>query len=195
MVATWAGAELTGNIFYPETRVKRIGCDPGGDQVPPNTIMLIDTEICPYTRKVINAQARGAAGVLLLEHSLLCTDPDPPCAGACGSGPVCTPPRGCICELPELIDDGRGGEVNIPVMLVSWHDGEPIKLCLLGLGDCPEGTTISATFQWYEPDPSPLNTTLWLAGPNISGFYDHKVSTWGSPAISGKPAQCAVQSH
>lgn len=189
-VAARAGAELDGTLVYPETRQQQLGCVPGGPRLPPDTILMLDTSGCGNTMKALNAQARGAVGVLLVENDGLCTDPELPCAGACGSGPTCTPPSGCLCELPELNDDGEGSSINIPVMLVSLHDGGPIKRCMMGFGGagCPSGTTVTASFQWYEPNPSPLGTTLSVSGPGISGFFDHKVSNWGSPKISGVSA-------
>jgi len=82
-------------------------------------ILMVDRGGCTFVQKVRHAQYAGAAGVVIADDQCLCTDLE--CTNASGPNEICEP------REPIMTDDGSGGDISIPAMLMLKHDADAIK--------------------------------------------------------------------
>ena len=93
----------------------------------PPFILLVDRGGCSFVQKVRNAQHTGATAVIIADNKCQCKHKK-----------VCTPEAyESDCELnePIMADDGSGGDITIPTILLFKQDADPIKSYLEGNGE------------------------------------------------------------
>ena len=144
-------AGITGVLYYFSDPFK--GCSPLMDPNIQRKILLVDRSAagdsvnatCSFTRKVFNAEAAGALGVLVADSVGVCGDKACPWGGPdCGQCPSYQT-ASCQCSLPMMADSG-GGAVTIPSMLVSKYDGIALKTLAINPATAPK-----ATLRWDIP--------------------------------------------
>lgn len=110
------------------------------DESRPHPFMLLASRgNCTYVTKARHAQQAGAAGLVISDNTCLCSD-------GCN---VTTDSSPCELEMPSVADDGSGGDVSIPVILLREVDVAPIlktfhadkRLVLLDLKWHPKAIT------------------------------------------------------
>jgi len=136
------GSAMVGRVFYDKTN--KLGCTPFSpiswedDPDPVNTpILLVDRGECYFTVKVKNAQNIGATAVIIVDDRN---------------------------ENPEHVvmqDNGAGGDIFIPSMLVSKSDGDIIKLMLEDT-NLARHVAMSVTFDMPQQDED-VHYEFWIS--------------------------------
>lgn len=129
------GGGTNGPLYYPSQPGTNfsLGCTTlGGDANIRNSIVLLDRGGCHFTEKVLNAQAAGAAGVVLKDNLGICASKDYPTGSPlctttlCSQCPYFEKDEYCQCYLRYLADDGGGVNVLIPAFMVTQEDGQKL---------------------------------------------------------------------
>ena len=147
--------------------------------VTPGSIALVDRGTCAFGDKVANAEAGGAAGVIIAN------------SGQCLNGP----------PSPDCVNDMTPGDLglstDVPVVQVSQNQGTAIKDALLigpvmaTLGGIPTSDAVFSSLMFLEnaadTDPDPANDgTLWsTAIVDLifdDGFESGDTGAWSSAA-------------
>jgi len=115
-------------------------------------ILMIDRGNCNFVQKVRNAQHAGATAVLIVDNICLCS-----------SGSRCTSANDAACESlePEMGDDGSGGDIVIPSLMILKEDGDALKAAMKA------GTFIRTKLSWTGPNKDHVDYELWTS-PNIA---------------------------
>jgi len=120
---------------------------------PAPYILMMDRGGCSFVQKVRNAQHAGAAGVIIADNICLCSD------------------KVCIeiyqeyrCELDEpiMMNDGTGGDISIPTMLMTKHDADIIKAEMIN-----SGQNIQILMGWNLPHPNSHVEFELFTGPSV----------------------------
>jgi len=112
-------------------------------------ILMVDRGGCTFVQKVRNAQYVGAAAVVIADDKCLCTDKE--CINASG------PSTACEMAEPIMANDGSGGDIAIPAMLMSKHDADSIKKEMI-----ENNQNIQLQMGWTMPKPDDrVEYELW----------------------------------
>ena len=93
----------------------------------PPFILLVDRGGCTFVQKARNAQHTGATAVIIADSKCQCKHEK-----------VCTPEAyesDCELDEPIMADDGSGGDITIPTILLFKQDADPIKSYLESNGE------------------------------------------------------------
>ena len=105
----------------------------------PPFMVLVDRGDCSFVTKVRHAQQLGASAVLIGNNVCLCHEKD-----GCKDGSN----DKCHEELPIVADDGSGGDITIPSMLLQKSDAAAIK----GQLNSKDGKGIAVgSLSWHRP--------------------------------------------
>jgi len=139
--------------------------DGGGEMEPwkPPFILMVDRGRCTFVEKVRNAQHSGAAAVVIADDKCLCDDTK--CIEADRANDD-DPSSSCERTEPVMFDDGSGGDITIPTMLLSKHDADSIKNVLY---DDSTGV-VQMRMRWYLPGPDDrVEYELWSTPTDVAG--------------------------
>lgn len=87
----------------------------------PPFLYFVDRGDCTFVTKALNAQALGAKGVVVADHTCSCDDVD---AGKCTADDM----YGCELNPVSMADDGNGETVSIPTVMVRKQDGDVVRV-------------------------------------------------------------------
>lgn len=133
------GASISGEVVYSIPQ-DLDGCDPI-DQTQAHklwpqsgiVILLVDRGNCTFVTKVQHAQDAGAHACIVVDNK------DEP-------------------GLPYMADDGKGGVITIPSLLIHKDDGQAIKDVLL------QDIVVEVTLSWNMPSPdNRVEWSLWTS--------------------------------
>lgn len=166
------GGSIAQQVYYANSQL----CDPTVDNTkgyPERTddkgkklpwqapfILMVDRGGCTFVTKVRNAQSAGAAGVLIADHTCLCSDLD--CKSATGISDSCEHAE------PIMADDGSGADISIPSFLMFKHDADPVKKELMA------NRPVQVEMAWSLPNPDDrVEYDLWTTPTDIlsKDFY------------------------
>mmetsp|Transcript_30585 Transcript_30585/g.56642 ORF Transcript_30585/g.56642 Transcript_30585/m.56642 type:complete len:799 (-) Transcript_30585:161-2557(-) len=125
------GQSISLNVYYADNDL----CDPNVDTRggyparvldengqmlpwPAPYILMVDRGGCTFVQKVRHAQRAGAAAVVIADDVCICS-----------FGDSCIPDEEVVCEtrFPTMADDGSGGDISIPSVLLFKQDADLIK--------------------------------------------------------------------
>lgn len=109
----------------------------------------------PWLGQARVAQNGGAAALIVMDHTCLCSDKD------------CEPTKPCQDERPEIPDDGTGADINIPTVLVRKEAGDQFKETLEKDG---VGILMELRFD-YMSDPGKIDYHIWTTPTDSLSRY------------------------
>jgi len=200
------GASITQTLYYADSDF----CDPTLDNRkgypkrplddsgqmepwPSPFILMMDRGGCSFVRKVRNAQHAGAAGAIIADNVCVCDDKV--CLDATDSD------HKCELNKPIMADDGSGGDITIPTVLMLKHDADSIKTEMID-----NDQTIQMQMGWTLPQPDDrVEYELWtIPAEHVSKdfqkdwkhiapkFEDHIYFTPRQYIYDGVKAQCGI---
>lgn len=109
-------------------------------QFPAQSIVLMDRHPnqCHFVKRVRAAEAAGARAVLFRNDKHVCGEKGTGCE-------ACTAPTSACPRLPFLADDGTGGDVKIPSMIIEMTAGEKLETALAN------NKAVSVMLKWNLP--------------------------------------------
>lgn len=117
---------------------------------PAPFILMMDRGGCTFVQKVRNAQHAGAAGVVIADNICICSDTE------CMST---SEDKTCEQSEPIMLDDGSGGDISIPAMLMLKHDADDIKKNIID-----NDLKIQLQMGWSLPQPDDnVEYELWTS--------------------------------
>lgn len=138
------GISLTGKLVYADIGNASEACAElskdifgiKGTEVQDVFIVLLDRGDCTFVSKVKRAQDIGAKAVVIVNNEEHMNDP----------------------ELPYMADDGNGGSIHIPSVIISFQDGNTIKEFL------KQKKILIASLKWGVPHPEKfVDWSLWTS--------------------------------
>ncbi len=167
------GASLETDVTAPAFDVAGVGCTPIGDDLT-GTIALIDRGTCTFVTKARNAQTAGAEGAIIINNQP---------------------------GLTTMADDGTGGDIVIPLVMILQTDGAELRsnmpgTATLGQVDVPDNNLVGFTSRgprfgdsYLKPDVSAPGVVIEsvLAGSGDQGFSISGTSM-SSPHVAGAAA-------
>lgn len=133
------GRTLRGQLFWPSDETEALGCDKL-TEVPVNPasnplVYVFVRGQCTFVKKVRNAQEAGATAVIVVNND---------------DG-----------ELPHMANDGSGGSIMIPSMIISKKDGDVIHSYL----NNPDrkGVVVEVSIEYGLPESKVVDYTLWTS--------------------------------
>lgn len=117
-------------------------------------ILMVDRGSCTFVTKVRNAQAAGAAAVVIADNTCLCSDME------CMTQTDADRTR-CENTEPIMADDGSGGDISIPAFLMFKHDADPVKAVL------KKNQVVQIEMSWSLPSNGDTVTyDVWSSPPD-----------------------------
>jgi hypothetical protein len=157
-----AHGSMAQNLYYIDSPLCRLGfnksnahpklhIDPttGSFKHVPFFLMVNRGGGCTFVTKARNAQMNGAAGVVIADNTCLCSDAD--CVKEQDAADTCET------REPIMADDGSGGDVTIPALLLYKKDADKIKKTLKG------NEPVLAMLGWQEPKTTEfISYSMWM---------------------------------
>lgn len=193
------GKQIVGTLHYLTPSANQNGCDPSGYAYSPAhdsgpAIFLLDAGPCSFVEIVRIAEKKGAAAVVVADARCLCDDQaaayTPAFAEECAAAIEMFTPKGCTRGLPFMGDDGSGGDVSIPSLIVSKYDADRLGDCYLTADDpsragntvtgvvCGEGKPIVVSMAWDMPSPDGnVEWDLWTNSDSDAAFKSKFATT------------------
>ena len=115
--------------------------------MPPFMLMANRGE-CTFVTKARNAQMAGAAAVVIADDKCLCSDQE------------CTKNNTVPCEQmePAVADDGSGGDISIPTVLLNKGDADRIK------NQLKKNIPVLLDLSWHPPVHTEyLDYSIWMS--------------------------------
>lgn len=191
--------KIVGTLHYLTPSANQDGCDAESYQYVPApqsqpAIFLIDAGACSFVDMVRIAEKKGAAAVVVADARCLCDDEaaayTPAFAKECAAADVRFMPQGCTKTLPFMGDDGSGGDVSVPSLIISRWDGDRLADCYLTADDqsradntksgvvCGAGKPIVVSMAWDMPSPDGnVEWDLWTNSDSDASFKVKFTST------------------
>lgn len=119
-------------------------------------MLLVDRGDCSFVSKARRAQTVGAAVTLIADNRCVC-----------GYDSVCESNLPCQRALPYMVDDGSGGDIEIPTILLLKHDADALQDAITA------GTTVTGHLEWRIPAPDErVEWEMWHhpGDPAVSDF-------------------------
>lgn len=109
-------------------------------QFPMQSVVLMDRDPneCHFVKRVRAAEAANARAVLFRNNRPVCGEKGTRCEN-------CRTPNSACPRLPFLADDGKGGDVKIPSMIIEQSAGEKLET------ELAKGTPVSVVLKWNMP--------------------------------------------
>jgi PA domain len=105
----------------------------------PHLLVVHRSPHCSFVTQTRRAQHMGAAGLIIVDNTCVCEEEQ---AGACVPA---TNGTACQMESPVVKDDGSGGDVSIPAILLKRQDGDAI---LKTLQDPKQSVPVWVNLKW-----------------------------------------------
>jgi hypothetical protein len=164
------GSSVVENVYYADSDL----CDPyvdtrGGlparevdsegnmEPWPSPYILMVDRGGCSFVQKVRHAQRVGATAVIVAENTCLCSDDD--CLADSDQDSEWEPD--CQEAEPILADDGSGGDISIPTMLMFKTDANQIK------DELRANRTVQVEMSWELPKSDQVEYELWTTPSDL----------------------------
>lgn len=138
-------------------------CEPGIQlpTVSESFVLLAPRGACSYVIQARNAQSLGASGLLLADHTCLCS-----------VGEFCNSNNPCVDDAPVLANDGTASDTFLPTVLLQKQDAdairsvqEPVTLQLEWAVDQADAVALG---YWHLPSPNQdLPASLQWALPHL----------------------------
>jgi len=144
----YGGHSIEQNLYHTDDSLcsGAIDINKIGPTAVPFTL-IVDRGDCTFVQKVRNAQRSGATAVIVADNVCQCEHDH-----------ICTLEKGTECQVraPLMADDGSGGDVTIPAMLILKQDADEIKAVL------EKGTSVRVEMVWSVPNPNDhVELDLW----------------------------------
>mmetsp|Transcript_23721 Transcript_23721/g.94074 ORF Transcript_23721/g.94074 Transcript_23721/m.94074 type:complete len:545 (+) Transcript_23721:65-1699(+) len=159
------GQTISQQLYYANSTLCTLP-DSASGGYPPGTwrtpyVLMVDRGDCTFVTKVRNAQLLGASAAVIADNQCICGDADCPDLANCQYGE------------PIMADDGSGGDITIPAVLMWKADADEIKVYLIcgtydvsalstGCGPPNHLTMVQAQLEYSLPAPDDrVEWELW----------------------------------